>query len=322
MNIFVERADVAEFPCDVLVLKFAQAFFGVDKMVVGRLGRRAKDVSLPSPGDHVFVPSKGLVAARTILLLGVVDLYEFDYAQIREFAKRSVHILTREMPDAAQIAMTVHGVNYGLDERESFLAQLAGLLEVFDDDTVSPALKRITIVEQNQNRASRLQQILEKNLPPALRLGHVRDMFSRKPKLDAGLKSDIKPHVFVAMPFGDEMEDTYRFGIQGPVNACGFLCERVDMATFTGDILDRIKSRIQTASLVVADLTGANANVYLEVGYAWGKERPTLFMAKKGEDLKFDVKGQKCITYKNITDLAKRLQADLEVLKEELGLLQ
>ena len=298
MNIFVECADVVDFPCDVLVLKFAQAFYGADKLIVDRLGNDAKDVSLP-PGEHLLLSSKGKIPARNILFLGVVDLYEFDYAQIREFSKHSMEILTQEIPDTEHVAMTMHGVNYGLDERESFLAQLAGLIEAFDKGMISSTLKRITIVEQNQNRALRLQQILDKNLPPPFRVGHVKDIFHQQRKINAGLKSDVKPHVFVAMPFAEEMEDTYGFGIQGPVNAAGFLCERIDMSTFTGDILDRIKTKIETASLVIADLTGANANVYLEVGYAWGKERPTLLLAKKGEDLKFDVKGQRCIIYAN-----------------------
>jgi hypothetical protein len=117
------------------------------------------------------------------------------------------------------------------------------------------------------------------------------------------------------MPFTKELEDVYVFGIQGPVNAAGYLCERVDMVTFTGDIVERIKSRIGSASVVIADLTGANANVYLEVGYAWGKNRPTLLLLKKGDDLKFDVRGQRCIIYDNIVDLSKKLQADLADLQ-------
>ncbi len=86
------------------------------------------------------------------------------------------------------------------------------------------------------------------------------------------------------MPFKNDLEDVYVFGIQGPINDAGYLCERVDMLSFTGDILERTKSRIQTSSLVVADLTGANLNVYLEVGYAWGKRRPTLLLARTSED--------------------------------------
>jgi hypothetical protein len=74
-------------------------------------------------------------------------------------------------------------------------------------------------------------------------------------------------------------------------------------------------SRIESASLVIADLSGSNANVYLEVGYAWGKRRPTLLLARKGHELGFDVRGQRCIIYENIVDLAKKLHDDLSKLE-------
>jgi hypothetical protein len=99
-----------------------------------------------------------------------------------------------------------------------------------------------------------------------------------------------------------------------PFTQSGLLCERVDMVIFTGDILERVKTRIDTATLIVADLTGANANVYLEVGYAWGRGRPTLLVARSGDDLRFDVRGQRCIIYDNIVDLSKKLSNDLKTL--------
>jgi hypothetical protein len=117
------------------------------------------------------------------------------------------------------------------------------------------------------------------------------------------------------MPFAKEYEDTYVFGIQNPIHAMGLLCERVDTVVFTGDILDRIKNRIDTATLIVADLTGANANVYLEVGYAWGRGRPTLLVVRSGDELKFDVRGQRCIIYDSIVDLSRKLSIDLKALE-------
>jgi hypothetical protein len=114
------------------------------------------------------------------------------------------------------------------------------------------------------------------------------------------------------MPFSEgEMEDVYGFGIQSPVNDAGFLCVRLDQTVFTGDILERVRERIDTSSLVIADLTGANANVYLEVGYAWGRSKPTVLLAKKGTELKFDIRGQRCLLYANITDLKKKLASEL-----------
>lgn len=195
------------------------------------------------------------------------------------------------------------------------MIQIAGLWEAASR---LPALRKVTIAERNQARARRLQALLESAIrsiraaKPAAGTRAPIEAGSPPPEsIDAGKASRGKPHIFVAMPFAKELEDTYVFGIQGPANAAGFLCERVDMVTFTGDILERIKNRIQTAALVIAELTGANANVYLEVGYAWGLNRPVLLLIRQGEELKFDVKGQRCIIYENIVDLARRLQRDL-----------
>jgi hypothetical protein len=133
-------------------------------------------------------------------------------------------------------------------------------------------VERISIVEKNKHRASRLNDILRETWPQA----HASTTRERTDpqQIRAGTPHQTKPHVLVAMPFSKDFMDVFVFGIQGPVNAVGYLCERIDMTAVTGDVLARIKSRIETAELVIADLTGANANVYLEVGYAWGKGRP------------------------------------------------
>ena len=76
------------------------------------------------------------------------------------------------------------------------------------------------------------------------------------------------------------MRDVWTFGIQQPVRDLGLLCERLDQEAFTGDILSRIRSGIAQALLVIADLTGCNPNVFLEVGYAWGKISPRSYFAE------------------------------------------
>ena len=113
------------------------------------------------------------------------------------------------------------------------------------------------------------------------------------------------------MPFVPEMEDVFYYGIQGPVQRWGRLCERVDQAVFSGDILTRILSRIESADAVIADLTGQNANVYLEVGYAWARGRPTVLLVQDVNELKFDVQGQRCIIYDSIRDLESKLEREL-----------
>ncbi|HEY0083279.1 MAG TPA: hypothetical protein VGB61_10845, partial [Pyrinomonadaceae bacterium] len=294
-KIFVECVDLRNFSCDVLVLKFAQGFFGADEIVANLLRPKSLEELSPLPGKFVLLPSQGKLAASKVLFVGTLPLYRFDYGQVREFANAAMKILAEQAPLAEHVAMTIHGVGFGLDERESFIAQIAGLFDALRHDAAPTSLKRITIVERNPDRAVSLKRYLQENFPPELSRPekHLQARGDQSTIFDnVGVRSNDKPHVFVAMPFKSEMRDVYRFGIQGPVNAAGLLCERMDMTTYTGDILTRIKARIETASMVIADLTGANANVYLEVGYAWGKERPTLLVAKKGEELKFDVIGQ------------------------------
>lgn len=66
-----------------------------------------------------------------------------------------------------------------------------------------------------------------------------------------------------------------------------------------------------SANLVVADLSAANPNVYLEVGYAWGCGKPTILTVRQTEDLKFDVRGQRCLVYKSIKALEDLLPKGL-----------
>lgn len=128
-------------------------------------------------------------------------------------------------------------------------------------------------------------------------------------------QAEMKPHVFVAMPFSVDMEDIYYYGIQSAVHANGFQSERVDLIAFTGDILEQIRSRIETAVAVIAELTSANPNVHLELGYAWGKNVPTILVLRDGEELSFDVRGQRCLKYRNIKNLQNELTEELARLR-------
>ena len=116
------------------------------------------------------------------------------------------------------------------------------------------------------------------------------------------------------MPFDHSWDDVFYYGIQGAVKAAGLLCERADTSAFTGDVLDWVKKRIATATFVVADLSSANPNVYLEIGYAWGCEIPTVLLAREGADLKFDVKGQRCLMYKSIRNLEELLHIEIRAI--------
>jgi hypothetical protein len=304
----VEHGDILATACDVLVLKYAHGFFGADRAIAGALGLSERDDSALAPHRHMRIPTRGRLPCKRVLFLGVPPLWDFGYAEIRAFSKEAMTILAGENCERDVIAMTMHGVGYGLDEQEAFTAQVAGLMEYLGAPDCAWRPKQILIVERETNRAERVKGLLDSIVGKAGSTAPGPDRQSTRGTIpDAGIASDLKQHIFVAMPYNEEMEDVYEFGIREPINAAGCLCERCDRSVFVGDVLDRIKGRITSAAVVIADMSGANPNVYLEVGYAWGKGVPTLLVARDGEELKFDVKTHRCVYYKNIAHLRRQL---------------
>lgn len=325
LELVLETGDIAEKRADVALFKYAQRFYGAAGAMAKRLETAGVPVSqLEVPqGQHRLVETRGALASPLALFVGTVRLGDFGYHEIRQFAVRALKALeSRE--SLRHVATTVHGPNYGLDEDEAALALVGGLVEAFQRGSGPEGLERITVMELDIGRAQRLRKALERGLggTPGIqaipgggfRVQRVSAFVQAPPLATAGTVSMDKPHAFVAMAFAPELEDTYHYGIQAPVRAAGLLCERVDQAAFDGPIIQRIKERIETAKVVVADLSMANPNVYLEVGYAWGRGRPTVLLVRDVKELRFDVASYRCIVYRSIRELESLLARELERL--------
>jgi hypothetical protein len=224
--------------------------------------------------------------------------------------------------------MTLHGVGFGLDETEAFESEVAGIVQAIDSRQYPQSLQAVSIIERGANRAARMQRALESLLGPTA----ASPVAARPPapgapvspgappresprRVDSvGYNSATRPHAFVAMPFGESFEDVFYYGIQPPVRSAGLLCERMDLISFTGDIVGHMREKISAASILVADLTEANPNVYLEIGYAWGVRTPCVLVCSRKSDLKFDLRGQRCLHYGSIMELEKSLSAELRAL--------
>lgn len=320
VKVRVEQGDVTTYPADLLVLKYAQGLHGVDAIVHASLTMASVSVELPNENGHTLVSGSNAVKADKVLFVGVKPLYRFEYADIQEFARRAVLIATSEYPRIQHLAITLHGPGYGLDEIEAFDAEVAGLAEGVAQMR-NAALGQITFVELNVIRADVLRARLQELVPDGELSRAEGDSAPTKgvtteaTKAAAATERRAKLRIFVAMPFRPELEDHFEYGILRPAKKCGFICERADRETFTDDIVNWVKDRIATADLIVADLTGSNANVYLEVGYAWGLNRRTLLLTQSTDDLRFDVRNHKCLVYKNIRELEKQLVSTLKSLK-------
>lgn len=323
ITVEVITEDAIHYDSDILVLKYAQALYGLDKKVVSFIEQDRPSIQseLPKSGEYLVVDTPEGITTQKVIFIGTPRLGNFGYKEIREFGRLAISSLLNSKLPIKHISLTIHGAGFGLDEEEAFSSQLAGIIDAVTSGQLPVGLHKITFLERGRRRAPVLKRLLNELLPgscietnPQPTFVEIKDSLKQTLR-EVGYTSDNKPHVFVAMPFKDDMEDVWDYGIQPTVKSAGYICERADLSSFTGDVMDWVRKRIKTAEIVIADLTESNPNVYLEVGYAWGVGIPTILLMNNGSELKFDVQGQRCLKYKRIKDLEKLLENELARLE-------
>jgi len=318
----VINEDAIHYASDILVLKYAQNLYGLDRAVVSIFEQDGLYIQndLPKSGKCLVVDTPDDIAPSKVIFIGTPSLRSFGYKEIREFGRLAIKSLLESKHPINHVSLTIHGAGYGLDEEEAFSSQIAGIIDAVASGQVPSGLRKITFIEKGQRRAPVLKRLLNELLTGGCIETDPHSLFSEgedssiQTLREAGYTSENKPHIFVAMPFKDDMEDLWDFGIQPTVKSAGYICERADLSSFTGDVMDWVRKRIKTAKIVIADLTEANPNVYLEVGYAWGVGVPTILLLNSESELKFDVRGQRCLKYKRIKDLETLLKKELAEL--------
>jgi len=128
---------------------------------------------------------------------------------------------------------------------------------------------------------------------------------------------------FVAMPFSEddsvgrkklELKDVYEEAIKPAVESEGLKlkCIRGDEIRSAGNILRDIVEYIWRAKLVIADLTGGNANVFYELGLAHSLSKKVIMIVQKIGDemptLPFDLANSRVIAYENTMKGGRQLK--------------
>lgn len=123
--------------------------------------------------------------------------------------------------------------------------------------------------------------------------------------------------VFVLMPFKEELDDLYFYGIRGSAERVGLRCKRADELIHDVAIMREVIDHIQRARVIVAEVSDQNPNVFYEVGWAHALERPTILVAREGASLPFDIAHINIVFYKNIKDLDDKLSERFRNLERE-----
>jgi len=310
LQVSVSKDDVTSAAADVLLLKHAQRFYGADEAVALRLVRAgvcSEADLVPAEGQYRLVDAGGAIGARRVLLVSTPALFDFRYTEMRHFARKAIEILSRQKFPIETLGTTVHGAGYGLDIEESLRALLFGFQQGLTTHPI-PALKKIAFIERNARRYDALSHALGD-----LQLVQPASIVAEQSNVEgtyvaSRAEPQRKRSVFVAMPFSEEFEDIYQFGIYAAVRRMGYVCEKVDESVFTGNIVERITESISQAEFIIADLSLERPNVYLEVGFAWGLKKPVILVAREGQRLHFDVSHHKCIFYRTIGKLGESLE--------------
>jgi len=98
-------------------------------------------------------------------------------------------------------------------------------------------------------------------------------------------------------------------------------CHRADKSARPDEIITHIIENLVSADIVIADLSGRNPNVFYELGVRHSVNNNTILIADNLDDVPFDLRGLRTITYKwdpeQMVNLQKSLKsAILEILKE------
>ena len=110
----------------------------------------------------------------------------------------------------------------------------------------------------------------------------------------------VRPICFVVMQFTDEFNALYKEVIKPTCEAYGYEVLRGDDFYSSGLIIEDISRSIREATLIIADITPNNANVFYEVGFAHGIGKPTILLSdRKRDKLPFDVSGFRTLFYDN-----------------------
>lgn len=108
---------------------------------------------------------------------------------------------------------------------------------------------------------------------------------------------DIKNECFVLMPFGNKFDPIYQEVLRPAIEDVGLTPVRADQVYASRRIMKDIWNKIRTARLVVAELTGRNANVLYELGIAHALGKPFVIITNSMDDVPFDLKDIRCIVY-------------------------
>ena len=108
------------------------------------------------------------------------------------------------------------------------------------------------------------------------------------------------------MPFDEGFDAVYKDFIKPVMEKMGFEVDRAADIESQQNILRDIIDGITKSDLIIADLTGANPNVFYELGLAHALRKPVILVTQSIEEVPFDLKSYRLLEYStHFTEIRK-----------------
>ncbi|MEV6226930.1 hypothetical protein AB0L88_03430 [Saccharopolyspora shandongensis] len=149
----------------------------------------------------------------------------------------------------------------------------------------------------------------------------VIELLGIKPIFSGRTFHSREKHCFFLSPFEDPFDTIYKEHVAPTLDKVGISVERGDEIFSVDVIIEDIWKAINSAAIIVADVTGKNPNVMYEIGMAHTVGKPVLMISQSIEDVPFDLRHRRCIVYEYTPPGIRKLEEKLEsTLEYVLGL--
>jgi CheY-like chemotaxis protein len=116
--------------------------------------------------------------------------------------------------------------------------------------------------------------------------------------------------VFVGIPF--RMNAVYNKGIRPVVESMKMNCFRADELPKSGDFTCNVCAMIQMSRVALFDISTLNANVMMELGFAFGLGKEVIILKNKKTELPVDLGAFNVLHYATISELRTKLKKYLK----------
>ncbi len=159
----------------------------------------------------------------------------------------------------------------------------------------------VSVFTENLKDANLLEQIGDKER--VLDVTHTSETDSEASddhlkKISRGVTIEPTDSCFVMQPFLDPLGNYYESIYKPAIKKAGLTAIRADAEIFgTGKIIDQIWQGINSAKVLVAELTSRNANVFYELGLAHALKKPVILVSSNQDDVPFDIRHVRVVYY-------------------------